>query len=319
MNGLPRGVVSPMAPAGTEWVAAGEADYAEEEVPPKVVIEAPQPFRRFCVGLLDLAVDLLDAVGRAAGVAPLHALGRPCWELDPAPDRAASWLLVLETACDAQQRCRCLLSETPGIALAVRAPRLTTGYWRFRGLGAPLRMICFYTGVDCKDVKYEVRKRAHGGWSAREWEREDKRGLVDRNALVQLPYVVNHTTGEVVSQSSAVCLYLGRLLGLGGASRAARAANEQVLLYIHAMWMEMRDLVYPSKRTKDEQEFKDSLGAHFGSSLPDHYLLDQEEALARAHGFRSPLADFELLEAFHAWFRALPRLQDYFESEDAQL
>merc|ERR1719150_1294855 len=69
---------------------------------------------------------------------------------------------------------------------------LTTGYWNFRGLGAPMRMICTYAGVEWEDIKYDVRKKAKGGWVASDWEKDDKPDLQQRNPLIQLPYVINH-------------------------------------------------------------------------------------------------------------------------------
>lgn len=325
--------------ATTEPVAT-----ANEEVPPERILQTRNLTHHVVSGLLEAAVDVLHAVARAAGLAPVLAPATAA----SAPGQPSTWLLVLEAATDARQRSRHLLGDVPCFEPLVRPPRITTGYWRFRGLGAPIRMICTYTGVDWKDIKYEAKARARGGWTAREWEREDKRKLMKQNPLMQLPYVVNHTTGEVVTQSSAVCLYLGRLLGLNGSGQSAKSANEQVMLYIHAMWMEMRDLVYPSKRTPDVPAFREALRVHVNTTLPEHYekleswlgqrstgyfagwapcvadfhvweMLDQEEALATAHGYRSPLADFELLETFHARIRALPRLQDYFEGEDAHL
>jgi len=212
-------------------------------------------------------------------------------------------------------------------------------------------MMCAYAGATFEDVKYQAQKKPKGGWIAPKWERDDKPGLRDRNPLVQLPYVVNHATGEVVAQSNAVYTYLGRLLGLHGNSPQERSANEQVLFHAHSMFMEIRDLVYPfknNKNNKDEQEFVDSLDAHFSTTLPSHYdklegwlrlqgtpffaarvpctadfhvweILDQHEAMANAHQFKSPVARFGLLKAFYTRFRALPELTAYFESGDAKL
>jgi len=218
-------------------------------------------------------------------------------------------------------------------------------------------MVCSYAGVAWEDVQYEVRQRprapwasseSRGGWISSEWERRDKPDLLERNAFASLPYVVNHSTGEVVAQSSAVSLYLGRVLGLGGATRAAELANEHVLSYVHTMWTEVRDLVYPFYRNKDEEAFEQSLQTYFGATLPDHYcklerwlrqrgtgffagwrpcvadfyvweLLDQHEAMASAYSFASPLATFPLLRKHHARIQALPRLRTYFASEDAAL
>lgn len=225
---------------------------------------------------------------------------------------------------------------------------LTTGFWNFRGLGAPIRMICTYADVEWEDIKYDVRKKAKGGWVASDWAVDDKPDLQQRNPLIQLPYVINHKTGEIVSQSVTVCLYLGRVFGLNGTTLSVKVANEQVLLYVHIIWKEVFDLVYPSKQNIDEQSFKESLNIHLGSVMPAHYsklegwlvqrstgffagwspctadfhvweVLDQHEAMASAHGACSPLADFKWLCAFYSHFRTIPRLQKYFDSENARL
>lgn len=240
------------------------------------------------------------------------------------------------------------VSQSPCLSFLVTPPQLTTGYWDFRGLGAPMRMMCVYTQVQWKDVKYTAQQKERGGWVAPEWERNDRPPLRDMNPLVQLPYVRNHATGEVVSQSTAVYLYLGRILGLAGDTWEEQLANEQVLAHLHSMWSEVRDLVYPSGAKQDQISFELGLKAHFATALPAHYgklenwlrhrgtlyfagrkprtadfhvweMLDQQEALARVSGFPSPIKDVPLLQVFYLQFRALPQLQAYFDGPDFQL
>mmetsp|Transcript_22047 Transcript_22047/g.51744 ORF Transcript_22047/g.51744 Transcript_22047/m.51744 type:complete len:250 (-) Transcript_22047:172-921(-) len=225
--------------------------------------------------------------------------------------------------------------------------KITTGYWDFRGLGAPMRMMCTFAKVPWEDVKYSVKQKAQGSWIAPEWELDKRPQLRQQNPLVQLPYVINHSTGEVIAQSSAVYLYLGRILGLGGATHQEQMANEQVLFYLYGMWMEIRDLVYPSYTSRTEESFRSSLDNHF-SGVSAHYekleawlrrkdapffassrpctadfhvweMLDQQECMARAYGFASPLEDHACLKAFYQRFRELPELEPYFASGDYTL
>eukprot|EP00927_Polykrikos_kofoidii_P027412 TRINITY_DN24124_c0_g1_i1.p1 TRINITY_DN24124_c0_g1~~TRINITY_DN24124_c0_g1_i1.p1 ORF type:complete len:253 (-),score=45.31 TRINITY_DN24124_c0_g1_i1:71-829(-) len=232
--------------------------------------------------------------------------------------------------------------------MLAKPPKLTTGYWDFRGIGAPMRMMCVFAKADFEDVKYHAKQKANGKWVAPEWEREHKPGLKELNPLVQLPYVVNHTTNEVVSQSTAVCLYLGRLFGLNGASREEQVANEQVLFHVYGMQLIFRDLVYPFQGKSTAEGFEDNLAEHFSTVLPGNYakledwlrqrqttfivgrqpctadfhvweLLDQEEAMARSYDYPSPLRDFECLQAVYHRFKALPRLRPYFENSDSKL
>lgn len=225
--------------------------------------------------------------------------------------------------------------------------RLTTGYWNFRGLGAPMRMMCAYAQCPhVEDVQYEATQTKSGGWSSAQFQKQMPQ-LREQNPLVSLPYVINHGTGEVVSQSNAVYLYLGRLLGLNGETREEQLANEQVLIYLHGMFMEMRDLVYPSSAVKNAEQFRKALENHF-KALTNSYenltnwlaqrntryfagvspctadfhvweMFDQQEALARAHDLQSPLAQFSKLQEFYEDFRQLAGLRSYFESDASKL
>lgn len=229
-----------------------------------------------------------------------------------------------------------------------KPPKLTTGYWDFRGIGAPMRMMCVYAGAEVQDVKYEAKKKSKGGWSAPEWERQDKQSLKEKNPLVSLPYVINHVTGEVVAQSNAVYLYLGRIFSLSGVTQEEQLANEQILFHLHGMWMELRDLVYPFKNNQDQDAFVDSLKTFFSVTLPAYHdkletwlrqrdwpfiagqqpctadfhvweWLDQQEAMAREYDYESPLDRYPLLKAYFMRFRSLPRLRTYFEGPDSRL
>jgi len=211
-----------------------------------------------------------------------------------------------------------------------------------------MRMMCVYSKTPWEDIKYSAKQKAKGSWVAPEWEREQRPKLREQNPLVQLPYVINHSTGEVVTQSSAVYLYLGRILGFGGSTREEELANEQVLFHLYGMWMEVRDLVYPSYSSRSEESFKASLDNHFLGAIAGHYakleawlrqkgtsyfagkkpctadfhvweMLDQQESMARAYDFPSPVEDFPLLRVFYLRFRELPELKTYFESSDATL
>ena len=46
---------------------------------------------------------------------------------------------------------------------------LEVGYWKIRGLGAPLRMMCEYAGAEYTPVLYEAHAKEEGGWDVSEW------------------------------------------------------------------------------------------------------------------------------------------------------
>lgn len=299
---------------------------------------------------LDFSMEFAEALARFSGLLPTEALGEACAPWDPIVKPPSLWLAIPEIIAAAAVRCQLglgrLSPESLGGLLGV--PQLRTGYWKIRGLGAPMRMMCAYAGVVCEDVQYEARMTSTGGWASAEWEERDRPALIEKNVFIQLPYVENLTTGEVVAQFSSVGLYLGRVLGLNGPTRRAQALNEQVLCHVHTMWMELRELVYPSRQCPDRAAFKASLAAHFDNALTKHYeklecwlqqrgtgyfvswkpctadfhvweMLDQQEEMAKATGFASPMTHFDLLRDFHAAIRRLWRLRLYFESNDAVL
>lgn len=226
------------------------------------------------------------------------------------------------------------------------SPRITTGYWKCRGLGAPVRMMCCYVNSPgWEDKQYEVRAKQNGSWLCREWD-VDKKELAAHNPLLTLPYVKNQNNGEVVSQSNAVYLYLGRVFELNGRDAQERTSNEQILFYSHNIALTTIDLVYPFKVHKEKGTFVEALAPYFNQQIPEHYrkleqllkngkssptflvgpqpctcdfhvweMLDQTQAMAEQYHYDPPLRDFELLTDYYERFRKLERLQRYFESE----
>lgn len=222
---------------------------------------------------------------------------------------------------------------------------LKIGYWSIRGLGAPMRMMCYYSGVHFENATYEVKQKGEGRWVSREWENDDKPDLEHENALMELPYVKNMSTGEVVTQANAVSLYLGRLLALNGPTVRQESLNEQVLFFVYNIFTEMFDLVYPFKGVKDDESFLTALPHYFRKTIPykyaklEHWLeqlrtgyfvdvgpctadfyawevIDEHELMARKHSLKSPVEEFPCLKQFYQSLRADPRLQAYFDSAD---
>jgi len=276
---------------------------------------------------LEFAVDLLEMAAVTSGVVcPSSFICRSqtsaYWQ-EILRDSRSPLLGALITAWREYQ----IIDRPPD---AIEDLDLQVGYWNFRGLGAPMRMMCDYTGVKWENIPYEVKEKRPGHWVCHEWDRDDRPVLMKENPFVQLPYVRNKTSGEVVTQSNAVYLYLGRLLCLNGSTTQEQLANEQVLFYIYQVWMETFDLVYPFKQNKDMEAFQKSLSQHFKSVVPAHYekleswlnivgtnyfvsqaspctadfhvweLVDQHEQMALKHGFRSPMSAYPHLDAFHA-------------------
>ena len=67
---------------------------------------------------------------------------------------------------------------------------VTIGYWKIRGLAAPLRMTCSYAGAEYQSADYELQPKDGGGWDPSEWT-SVKPGLKEKNAMMNLPYVLD--------------------------------------------------------------------------------------------------------------------------------
>ena len=79
---------------------------------------------------------------------------------------------------------------------------------------------------------YSLQPQEDGGWGAPAWFDTDRPPLRERNAFINLPYLVDHESGIVVSQSTALYQFLGRKLGLMGENEAERVATEQTLAQV---------------------------------------------------------------------------------------
>eukprot|EP00928_Gymnodinium_smaydae_P095650 TRINITY_DN8266_c0_g1_i1.p2 TRINITY_DN8266_c0_g1~~TRINITY_DN8266_c0_g1_i1.p2 ORF type:complete len:195 (-),score=39.54 TRINITY_DN8266_c0_g1_i1:368-901(-) len=105
---------------------------------------------------------------------------------------------------------------------------LTVAYWSIRGLGAPLRMLCEYAGAEYEAKTYVTKgkKRSFDGLDKSAWFVDAKPALLEKNALMNLPYVAD---GEVVVTQTVSCLlYLGRKFELVGAKPEDYVKVEQI-------------------------------------------------------------------------------------------
>jgi len=208
------------------------------------------------------------------------------------------------------------------------------GYWKIRGLGAVFRMIFEYKGVKYTDNQYE------GKDGAAKWFGEDKPKILEKNPLANLPYI--ECGKDTICQTNACLQYIGRRLRMNGLGRDAQAMNEQLLCEIYDTRNAIIELVYPFKAVcRDAAEHKEKAVKHleggpfkkfevvlekagsdyFCGKLPsvcDFHIwemLDQNKLLAEKHGAADIFADIPKCKAFYDRFRALPKLEKYFESE----
>ena len=221
-----------------------------------------------------------------------------------------------------------------------RRRSFTLGYWKIRGLAAPARMILTYAGAPYDDATYELQPRPDGGWSNAEWS-QAKRPLKEALPLMNLPYLVDHHSGAIITQSNAVFQYLGRVLGLMGRDEAEISRVEMTLCETLDLRNETVRICYPFHGTK-KFNFRETLEKHVKGLQTGHYekldlflgerpffagenptvadfpvweMLDQHELMCKKYSLASPLQKFSKLEAFYRRVRQIPQLKPYFESD----
>lgn len=216
------------------------------------------------------------------------------------------------------------------------------GYWRIRGLGAPLRMMCEFVGASYTSRAFEAVEKADGSYNLDSWFKETKPELLKLNALTNLPYV--RVGDQVVSQSNACFTFLGRRFGLLGATEEEVSCNEQCLCQVMDLRNDAVGLFYAGFGPDAAAVFDAKKEVYFTRKAPVHYakfehwlahrgtrflvadapqvadfhlweMLDQHEALARVLGKPSLLEAFAQLRRYYADFKALPQLQAYFAGE----
>jgi len=216
--------------------------------------------------------------------------------------------------------------------------KLEIGYWKIRGLAAPLRMMCVYSGVDFNNAAYEVTGEP-GNYDLSAWF-DVKPTLKEKNPLINLPYVIDPDTGTVITQSNACLTFLGRRFGLNGKDEAELIKVEQCLCQVF-------DLRNDSVRLYYGSDFSDNAKANFvNKTVPTHYgkfegwleynktdylagdnpttpdfhlveLISQGEEFAKFLNVDSFLKPFPLLKAYFDRFMALEGIKKYYESDMA--
>ncbi|KAJ1624806.1 glutathione-s-transferase [Pavlovales sp. CCMP2436] len=213
------------------------------------------------------------------------------------------------------------------------------GYWKIRGLGAPLRMMCEYAGAAYVSTAFEVVEKADGSFGLDSWFKDKKPELLKLNALTNLPYV--RVGNVVVSQSNACFTHLGRRFGLMGATEEEASKNEQCLCQIMDLRNDAVGLFYSGFAADKVTVFESKSEGYYTKKVPVHFskfehwlqaagttflvadspqvadfhlweMLDQHEALGRFLRKPSLLEAFPLLKRYYADFKALPQLQAYF-------
>jgi len=206
--------------------------------------------------------------------------------------------------------------------------KLVIGYWKIRGLAAPLRMVCEYVEVDYANEQYDI-KGDEKEWDMSSWYTV-KPEFTKRNALINLPYVID-TDGFVVTQTVACLIYLGRKFKMYGSNSKEESMIDQILCEAQDLRNSAVGVFYggglhdylektiPSSYAKFEGWLKaQAVGPYTVGATPtvgDFHLwemLDQGELLAADLVKESPLSKFPNLKKMYDSIRAEPKLQRYF-------
>jgi glutathione S-transferase len=220
----------------------------------------------------------------------------------------------------------------------VKGGTLTIGYWKIRGLGAPLRMMCCYAGQPFVN-------KAYGDDAKTAWFGSEKKRLKDVNALINLPYVIEGPTAAdptetVVTQSNSCLIYLGQRLGIDRPELATH--NHMALDQLMDLRNDTMKIVYPFANVVTKQaDFKAGLKEHVAQTASMHLakleghcvgpylcggeiqsadfhmfeMLDQHVAMCEQAGVVFDVSPFPKLKALHGALRADPALALYFASD----
>merc|ERR1719357_994810 len=119
-----------------------------------------------------------------------------------------------------------------------------------------------YAGEDFADTQYTTVPKEGGGWDASAWFKNAKPSLLDKNAYMNLPYVVDGDL--VVTQSTAVYQYLGRRLKLAGSTEAELVKDEQTLCEAY----DLRNAAIRILYATPPNQYPEALKNHFATVLP---------------------------------------------------
>jgi len=226
------------------------------------------------------------------------------------------------------------------VPLLKKPSLLEVGYWDIRGLGAPLRMICEYAEAKYNPVMYALTGKP-GSWNGDSWFKDAKPGLLAKNSLTNLPYIVDGD--KVISQSNACLKYLGRKFDLNGKDEVEVMKGEQCLCQIMDLRNDMMKVFYAPPygavgpesfdASADDLLTKGAIGhlqkmenwlnlnktdycASNSPTVPDFHLwelIDQLELFAKSRKKNSVLEKKPKLQQFYAKMKSLEKLSNYFK------
>ncbi|GAB5356492.1 hypothetical protein AAMO2058_000294500 [Amorphochlora amoebiformis] len=208
-------------------------------------------------------------------------------------------------------------------------------YWKIRGLSAPLRMMCSYAGAEWSDVGYRAFMNKDGTVNKVSWFVDAKPKIIKKNPILNLPYVIDTKSGEVITQSVACLLFLAQRLNLDGPDKTALGMARMSQLVCQAQdlrnagvrcfyGMDDHKSYIERSMPSHYNKFQNWLSLHKTKFLlgpsptaPDFHLwemLDHNEMLAIELKSKSYLDAYPRLKQYYTDFKGLEKLKGYFES-----
>jgi hypothetical protein len=207
-------------------------------------------------------------------------------------------------------------------------------------------MMVMYRNVPLRSETYDCKEGVDGKFTIVAWT-EHKPALKDKHPLMNLPYVIDHASGKIVTQTNACFLFLGRKLKMLGKSEDDLCDCEQLLCEVMDVRNKVIDYSYGGEMTpadwlltvcspngnigklnlwlerkyasRDAASTEPLFFVGDEVSAPDFHIfemLDQIRGLAKFHACSDPFEGaLSLLGAFHTLFAALPDNQRYFQSK----
>ncbi|KAH3851680.1 hypothetical protein DPMN_094164 [Dreissena polymorpha] len=194
----------------------------------------------------------------------------------------------------------------------------TLGYWKIRGLAAPIRLLLTYAGEEFEDVQYEVTDGPE--FSRAAWN-DVKPSMSDSLSFPNLPYYID---GDVkITQSNAILRTIARKHNLDGESVQEKAEVDMML----DQAMDLRNGVENLKADyfKNVQgilkDFEKRLDGRkwFGGNkvtvadFPMYELLDQHIRMQA-----DSLDSYPRIKDFMARFSQLPKVKDYLAKDSVK-